>query len=146
MSERWLGVPGYEGRYAVSDQGRVKSLDCVLYRPHANGSMVAVRKKGVLLRPATTPSGHQQVMLGRGGANKWLVHQLVMLAFVGPCPEGMEILHIDSNPANNRPRNLKYGTRSENMKMDYAAGVRKTPRAFIYSLNGKRREGVNYEC
>lgn len=67
------------------------------------------------------------------------VHTLVMLAFKGPCPANMEILHMDHNPANNVLTNLKYGTRSENLKMDYTAGVRTTHPNFINSLNGKRK-------
>lgn len=50
-----------------------------------------------------------------------------MLAFEGPCPKGCEVLHLNHNPSDNRRANLKYGTRSENMKMDYAVGVRKSP-------------------
>lgn len=46
---------------------------------------------------------------------------------------------MDHNPKNNRLINLKYGTRSENLKMDYAAGVRITHPNFINSLNGKRK-------
>lgn len=39
-----------------------------------------------------------------------------MLAFVGPCPDGMEVCHNDGNPENNRVENLRYGTRSDNMR------------------------------
>lgn len=42
------------------------------------------------------------------------IHQLVLKTFVGPCPEDMEIRHLDGNSQNNHLNNLKYGTRSEN--------------------------------
>lgn len=42
------------------------------------------------------------------------VHRLILMAFVGPCPAGMECRHIDGNPSNNRLDNLKWGTRQEN--------------------------------
>lgn len=57
-------------------------------------------------------SGHMVVCLGRRCAR--LVHRLVLEAFVGPCPEGMECRHLDGNPANNRLDNLCWGTRREN--------------------------------
>ena len=38
-----------------------------------------------------------------------------MLAFVGPCPPGMEVCHNDSNPKNNRLDNLRYDTHMNNM-------------------------------
>lgn len=42
------------------------------------------------------------------------VHRLVLLAFVGPCPEGMECCHNDGNSTNNKLSNLRWGTRKEN--------------------------------
>lgn len=41
---------------------------------------------------------------------------LVMLAFVGPRPDGLDVCHGNGNPADNRLENLRYGTRSENMR------------------------------
>jgi hypothetical protein len=46
----------------------------------------------------------------------------VMLAFVGPCPEGMETRHLDGDPANNHRSNLKYGTRSQQRHDDVRHG------------------------
>lgn len=45
------------------------------------------------------------------------VHRLVCEAFHGPPPDGADTLHLDENPANNRPENLKWGTRKENLNM-----------------------------
>lgn len=42
------------------------------------------------------------------------IHRIVLEAFVGPKPEGMEARHLDGNPQNNRVDNLKWGTRIEN--------------------------------
>jgi hypothetical protein len=53
------------------------------------------------------------------------VHRLVLLAFVGPCPAGHEVLHLNHQPADNRLENLRYGTRSENIAMDWAVGTRR---------------------
>jgi hypothetical protein len=67
-------------------------------------------------------SGHLSVAIGKGNSRQ--VHQLVLEAFVGPCPEGYEVLHLNHEPSDNRLVNLKYGTRSENVRMDYAVGAR----------------------
>jgi len=45
------------------------------------------------------------------------------MAFVGPCPEGMECRHLDGNPGNNNLENLAWGTREENMKDRVDHGV-----------------------
>lgn len=45
------------------------------------------------------------------------VHRLVLEAFVGPCPDGMECCHDpDYNPSNNRLENLRWDTRKANME------------------------------
>lgn len=119
--EVWKDVPGYEGRYQASDIGRVRSVDHrVRVVPHGVETTRLVR--GRVLKPAATTSGHLTVCLGKG--NTLSVHTLVMRTFRGEPPAGHEVLHDDHNPKNNVLSNLKYGTRSENLKMDYAAGTR----------------------
>ena len=44
------------------------------------------------------------------------VHRIVCEHFHGPCPEGMVCRHLDSNPLNYHPSNLRWGTYSENQK------------------------------
>lgn len=51
------------------------------------------------------------------------VHGLVMLAFVGPRPVGMEVNHKDANKHNNFLSNLEYVTPSENMQHAHANGL-----------------------
>lgn len=116
--ETWREVPGYDGAYEVSDEGRVRSVDRVVQhtrRCQYSGKVLTYprMRRGVLLRPFTTPAGHLQVMLGRG--KHMLVHVAVLLAFVGPRPKGLECCHRDDDPKNNRPRNLYWGTRSQNL-------------------------------
>jgi len=100
MTENWKAVPGHEGRYEVSDLGRVKSF--------------CRRKEGVFLRPGRMPGGHLSVALGKG--NSQCVHKLVLFAFVGPPPEKHECLHANGVPADNRLENLRWGTRGENIR------------------------------
>ena len=46
---------------------------------------------------------------------RFLVHRLVLEAFVGPCPQGMQCRHFpDRDTANNRLENLAWGTKEEN--------------------------------
>ncbi len=42
------------------------------------------------------------------------VHRLVLEAFVGPCPKGMECCHNDGDPTNNNLSNLRWDTRKAN--------------------------------
>lgn len=45
---------------------------------------------------------------------KRFIHRLILEAFVGKCPAGLQCRHLDGNPVNNNLENLKWGTRSEN--------------------------------
>jgi len=112
--ETWKPVVGFEGRYEVSDQGRVRSLDRSWQQRSKKGNLYTHTKKGRLLRPGRMSGGHVSVALGRG--NSRTAHSLVMEAFRGPAPEGMEVLHKNGCPSDNRLSNLRYGTRSENLR------------------------------
>jgi hypothetical protein len=59
---------------------------------------------------------HRHIALCDGdGGKSYRVHRLVLEAFIGPLPDGMEVRHLDDDPNNNHLTNLVYGTRSENM-------------------------------
>ncbi len=105
--ERWAAVPGYENAYAVSDRGRVMSLP----RADSRGQRV----DGRILKPGRNLKGYLHVNLCNDGkVRAHMVHRLVMLAFIGPCPAGMEVCHNNGNPADNRLGNLRYDTRKAN--------------------------------
>ena len=116
--EIWKDIPGYEGRYQVSDEGRVRSVDREIPVLSRSGALMHRKYRSKILSPGRIPSGHLTVALGHG-ANGTTVHSLVMLAFVGPCPPGMEVCHIDLNPTNNALTNLRYDTRSANLIDEY---------------------------
>jgi hypothetical protein len=59
--------------------------------------------------------GYLYVNLSRdGGYKSNRIHRLVLRAFVGPCPDGMECRHLDGDPKNNLLTNLAWGTQKEN--------------------------------
>lgn len=113
MSEIWKAIPGFEGLYEVSDQGRVRSLDRVVACCGPTKGSYLSKKKGRMLRPGRMPSGHLSVVLGRD-AGSFCVHVLVLLAFRGPCPVGLEVRHRNGVPSDNRLLNLEYATRTRN--------------------------------
>jgi HNH endonuclease len=57
-------------------------------------------------------NGYLSIQLGR--ARRALVHRLVLEAFVGKAPQGMQCAHADGNRANNALGNLRWVTRKEN--------------------------------
>lgn len=125
MKEIWKDIPGYDGKYQASTEGRIRSLDYpVRGRCHYNNKEFIRMVKGKVLSPGPyTKAGHVSVVPGHG-SNGSPVHQLIMKTFVGECPDGMEVLHINGNPADNRLCNLRYGTRTENILDVYKIGGR----------------------
>lgn len=124
MTEEWRAVPGFEGFYEASTEGRVRSLD-------RSGAGKGNSQRGRVLKPGVLKgSGRLQVVLCKDGLKKQMkVHQVVALAFHGPCPEGMEVRHWpDRDVTNNRPENLCYGTSSDNQKDSIAHGTHKETR------------------
>ena len=123
--EEWKDIPGYEGCYQASTHGRIRSVDH--YVPgvnHYTGKPFSRKVPSKVLRPGRyCKSGHVSVVLGRG-TNGIPVHQLVMHTFCGKTPNGMEILHSNGDPTDNRLVNLRYGTRTENILDVYRQGGR----------------------
>lgn len=121
--EIWKDIPGYEGRYQASTEGRIRSVDHYVRVVPASGTEAKRMVKGRVLRPGSNRSGHLSVVL-RHGANSSQVHQLVALTFLGNCPEGMEVCHNDGDPTNNSVENLRYDTRRNNILDVYRQGKR----------------------
>ena len=115
--ETWKDIKGFEGLYQVSNHGNVRSLPReVPMRPAKDGKYLnrMYRVKGGTVK-ATKAGDYFQVVLCRSGKETIrLIHRLVLDAFIGNCPEGMECRHLDGNPENNVLSNLVWGTHGEN--------------------------------
>ena len=135
MNELWKAIPGYECRYEVSDQGRVRSLDRdVVCIGKIKGAYTS-RKKGRVLRPGASNFGHLSVVLGR--RNTRMVHELVLAAFVGPRPANRECCHNNGVPTDNRLTNLRWGTRRENISDSVRHGNWLTPERLVGLAKGR---------
>lgn len=112
--EEWRPIDGYEGKYEVSNFGRVRSL---LY---SNQHVTRLRNPPKIMKLGKVNRGsvggdYRKVTLRRPGEKReFLVHRLVLETFVGPCPEGMETAHLDNNPGNNLLGNLEWKTSMDN--------------------------------
>lgn len=108
MNELWKPVPGYEGIYEVSDQGRVKSL--------ARETNNQYGKTDIIISPGWSPNGYFFVALSKNGTRKLVrVHRLVAEVFI-PNPENLpQVNHKDQDPGNNRVDNLEWCTAEYNI-------------------------------
>lgn len=109
-NEIWKDIPGYEGLYQVSDQGRVKSLKRMYHDPVRNVYRTCHEK---ILVPHRGNHGYYSVSLAIKSTRKNLrIHRLVMFAFHGT--SGLVVDHINEIKTDNRLQNLRYCTHKEN--------------------------------
>lgn len=92
-------IKGYEGKYAVTEDGQIFSY-----------------KSNRFLKPSNNGNGYFAVSLCSGGTiNKQYVHRLVAEAFL-PNPEGkIEVNHINEDKSDNSVSNLEWVTHKENI-------------------------------
>ena len=135
QKEEWRDVVGYEGLYKVSDQGRVYS---VRYKRE--------------MTPYLSKHGYLQVILCNGGEHKIkMVHRLVVEAFRGPIPEGMEINHLSQARSDNRLSNLEICTRRANcahancQALKHLKDEELTPQQLEYRIARREAQSLNPE-
>ena len=120
MEEVWRPVVGHEDGYEVSNLGRVRSIGRLVET--ASG---ARKYKGVIRKQSLGSHGYMVVSLSRvGRVVVECVHRLVLEAFVGPCPEGMEACHGPEGAFDNSVGNLRWDTRLENLRDQDRHGTR----------------------
>ena len=109
MEEVWKDVSGVEGKYQVSNLGRVRSLKFGKERVLKGG----ITNKGYLQMPLSL---NERV-------KRYQVHRLVAEAFISnpnnlPC-----VNHKDGNKTNNKVENLEWCTQKQNVHHAWNTGL-----------------------
>ena len=111
MQER--EIKGYEGRYTVTDDGRVFSL--------MNSSF---KRRTIEKKQGIDKDGYPYVMLYKDGKRKHMtVHRLVASAFLENDDDLPQVNHKDGNKQNNTVENLEWCTASHNVQHSYDIGL-----------------------
>lgn len=102
--EIWKSIAGYEGLYAVSNEGNVRSLNF----NHTG--------KAKILKPLKVTDDYLRVRLYKDGKGKTMkVHRLVAQAFI-PNPNNLETVnHRDEVKTNNSASNLEWMSVADNI-------------------------------
>ena len=108
MSEKWKPIPGFAG-YDVSSEGRVRSFWTVGRFAKIDGSKPTIKSTYL------DKDGYCLVCLNSNRKQTTCkVHRLVLMAFSGECPDGMESCHNNGSRSDNRIENLRWDTKSSN--------------------------------
>nr|DAH80889.1 MAG TPA: homing endonuclease [Caudoviricetes sp.] len=95
--EVWRPIKGFEGRYEVSNLGKVRSLN--------------YKRTGKIKEMSLVPDGREylQVALSKDGSPvKYRVNRLVAIAFIPNPNELPQVNHIDEDKTNNHVTNLEW--------------------------------------
>ena len=114
--EEWRDIQGYEGKYMVSNYGRVKSLGRTVRC--ARGYRIVAER---ILKGSDDGYGYLQVNLCKDGKGKWyLVHRLVAETFISNPQNLPEVNHKDEVRTNNCVQNLEWCSSQYNVEYSQA--------------------------
>jgi hypothetical protein len=106
-TEEWKGIPGFEGLYEASTEGRIRRTR----KPLKNSTSPRTR----LLQPILHETGYDRVHLSKESYQKpYRLHRLIARTFL---PDYTETLHVDHKngvKTDNRLSNLRMASRSQN--------------------------------
>lgn len=128
-TENWKPIPGYEGKYQISDEGRVYS--------EFNHRLRKLQEDS---------DGYLGIHLNKDGIPKyWHIHVLVAKAFISNPFNLPEVNHKDLNRKNNKVNNLEWVTRKENVRHAAKSGsyAKRFTEDDIRYIRSRHQEGIS---
>lgn len=125
---------------------KIKSLD-FLYEINENGTIFrnvkSKKQNKIKLDYHHSKKGYYTTFCRfKGKPTRVMIHKVVAECWLGFCPEGYEVDHIDRNSHNNHYTNLRYVTKSEQMKNRDHSNISKTGSKNLEDSRKKRMKPV----
>lgn len=122
--EKWEKIKGFEGLYEISNLGRVKSVERLVYYNHSKtNNRHYKRNKEKILCPKIV-RGYNTVILSNLDIRKNMrICRLVAIHFIDNPYGKLQVNHKDGNKKNDNLDNLEWVTPSENMQHAKISGL-----------------------
>lgn len=125
--EQWKDIPGYEGLYQASTQGRIRTCEGKITSSARFEKRVwkqrILKQKLCKNRKGRTDA---RVSLWKDRKEKtWLVSRLVALTWCDGYADGLTVNHKNGNPLDNSAQNLEWMTRAANIQHGFKNGLYK---------------------
>jgi hypothetical protein len=119
--EIWKDIPDFEGKYQVSNKGRVKSMARKVVYNHPVIGYTEYDIPERISKPYLS-IGYYKIDLSNkpNKAKKVFIHRLIADAFIPKIDGKSYVNHKNGIRTDNRIENLEWCTQSENMKHAYA--------------------------
>lgn len=115
MTEEWKDIEGYEGRYQVSNLGRVKALPRTVEGHNQHGKWTRTEPAKIMAQKLQNTDRYQVSLRDADGKRTtFYVHRLVAMAFVPGYFEGATVNNKNEDHHDNRAENLEWMTKAEN--------------------------------
>lgn len=119
--EEWRDIPGYEGLYQASTEGRIRTVEG---KVTSNSRYSERHWKSRILKGRGDCSAGKRVCLWKDGNKKdCLVARLVALTYLGNPPDKFTVNHKDGNRLNNKIENLEWLSRGDNIRHGFETGL-----------------------
>lgn len=126
----WKDIEGYKGKYQISDEGKVRSLN------YCNTGKIKELKPHI-----NKKTGLYEIELSKNNKKKsFMIARLVADAFIPNKNRYEYVIHLNGDLSDNTVENLKWGFKSESNFLMYKNKKRKTgtPSDYIFSYKGKK--------
>ncbi len=115
MDELWKPIKNYESEYAISNLGRVKSLERIITTISKKGITKKYKLEEKILKPGKNSDGYLTVTLSKHGKKTTVkIHVAVAKAFIGERPGSLVICHGVNGKLDNSVNNIRYDTQKSN--------------------------------
>ena len=139
VDEQWKPIKDFPG-YEISDLGRIRS-----YHKRRGGGWYISDTPQRILKGNMGRYPSVSIRNADGVIRSMRIHQLVLSAFIGPCPNGLEVCHNDGDSQNNALSNLRYDTHESNMNDTLKHAVWGIDEQDVIDIRHRRAKGETYK-